>query len=160
MTSSYWRGLLELSSLPLNSILVLYCPRHFSRPSTSSSFHLNLFAFSILFFAVSLFLFSVIPFTVGFFQNRYVCLWYQSYATIFVWFLCHCACTNSLLSQGKPLFDRATETRQLGKWANPFSNSRNFIVGQISVIAELYLKIGFPLNDSASSQPPAHIIRC
>ena len=147
--------------------MVLHCPRHFSRPSTSSSVHLNLFAFSILFFTVSLLLFSVIPFTVGFFQNRYVCLRYQSYATIFVWFLCHCACTNSFLSRDKPLFDRAT-LPQLGwpvSWKRDSSASERTrfqivdILFQISVIAELYLKIDFPLNDSASSQPPPYIIR-
>ena len=40
LTSSFWRGLSVLKSLPLNSIVVLYCAIHFSRSSTSSSAHL------------------------------------------------------------------------------------------------------------------------
>ena len=38
----------------------------------------------------------------------------------------------------------------------PVSYNRNFIVGQISVIAELYVKIGFPLNEPALSQPASY----
>ena len=58
LTASYWRGLSALKSLPLNSIVVSYCPKYFSRSSTDSSVHLNLFAFSTLFFTICLLVFS------------------------------------------------------------------------------------------------------
>ena len=87
-------------SFPLNSIVVLHCPRHFSRSCTSSSVHLNLFAFSKLFCTVCLLVFLTKVFTAAFVLKP-VCLWYQSYATIFVWFLCHCACINPFLSRDK-----------------------------------------------------------
>ena len=41
-----------------NSIVVLYCPKYFSRSSTDSSVHLNLFAFSTLFYTICLLVFS------------------------------------------------------------------------------------------------------
>ena len=40
--------------------MILYRPSHFSRPSTSLSVHLSLFAFSTLFFTVCLLVFSAI----------------------------------------------------------------------------------------------------
>ena len=41
-----------------NSIVVLYCPKYFRRSSTDSSVHLNLFAFSTLFYTICLLVFS------------------------------------------------------------------------------------------------------
>ena len=103
------------------------------------------------------------------FQSRYVYLGYQSYTTIFVWFLCHCACTNLFFSRDKPLCERLSSP-QVGwpiSWKRaslaseptrfqPASYNQNFIVGQISVIGKLYLKIDLPLNEPAPSQPASY----
>ena len=76
------------------------------------------------------------------------------------------ACTNPFSSWDNPLYKRASSP-QVGCWPiswkrsslaseptrfQPASYNRNFIVGQTSIIADLYLKIDFPLNEPVSSQ--------
>ena len=78
-------------------------------------------------------------------------------------------CTNPFLSQRNPLHKRASSpqvgcpvSQKRGSSASepsrfqPASYNLNFIVSSTSIIAELYLKIDFSLNELVSSQPVSH----
>ena len=100
------------------------------------------------------------------FQNRYdVCLRFRATLPFLSGFyaIAHaptrfCPGTSQCMSDPARLtwLTPFVKTSQLDKWANPFSTRRDFIVDQISIIAELCWKIDFPLNEPLPSQPATY----